>query len=239
MQTRLVFKANNLGIANESGRLTNFYHGWRSSLSQAAKVLNTNISSISRRIKNLEDSSGTKLMIRHSRGISLTDAGQQVFTHAKIVCHEAQKFSTTVADLSERSDKRLRLSAPADFINTWVIQNLDVIQNKKKGIFVEITANSDLDELEAPLPDIELSFESTARLDFIEKPVGSFHFHLFCSDVYHRENELNRSHKDLPTRDFISFTEHSPFFYLNGLMPIPKNTSGYLRVSSLTEMLHN
>ncbi len=215
-----------------------FYHvaHW-GSLSQAAKVLNTNISSISRRIKNLEDSSGTKLMIRHSRGISLTDAGQRVFTHAKIVCHEAQKFSTTVADLNERSDKRLRLSAPADFINTWVIQNLHVIQNKEKGVVVEITANSDLDELEAPLPDIELSFESTARLDFIEKPVGSFNFHLFCSDVYHRDNKLHRSHKDLPTRDFIAFTDHSPFFYLNGLMPIPKNTLGHLRVSSLTEMI--
>ena len=101
-----------------------------------------------------------------------------------------------------RSDKRLRLSAPADFINTWVIQNLHAIQTKKKGVIVEITANSDLDELEAPLPDIELSFESTARLDFIEKPVGSFNFHLFCSDVYHRENELHLSYKDLPHTGF-------------------------------------
>ena len=215
-----------------------FYHvaHW-GSLSQAAKVLKTNVSSISRRIKNLEDSSGTKLMIRHSRGISLTDAGQQVFSHAKIVCHEAQKFITTVADLNERSNKRLRLSAPADFINTWVIQNLHALQTKEKDVIVEITANSDLDELEAPLPDIELSFESTARLDFIEKPVGSFNFYLFCSDVYHRENDLHRSHKNLLTRDIISFTEHSPFFYLNGLMPIPKKTLSYLRVSSLTEML--
>ena len=55
------------------------------SLSQAANVLKMNISSISRRIKNLEDASGTKLMIRHSRGISLTDAGEQVFVHAKII----------------------------------------------------------------------------------------------------------------------------------------------------------
>ena len=91
------------------------------SLSQAANVLNMNISSISRRIKNLEDASGMKLMIRHSRGISLTDAGEQVFLHAKIIFNETQKLTSTISDFKEHPEKRLRLSAPEDIVNTWVI----------------------------------------------------------------------------------------------------------------------
>ena len=211
------------------------------SLSQAANVLNMNISSISRRIKNLEDASGVKLMIRHSRGISLTDAGEQVFLHAKIIFNETQKLTSTISDFKEHPEKRLRLSAPEDIINTWVIPNLKIFKNTEYQPSIEITASSSIGELVSNLPDLELTFESTRRADFIERPVGSFDLRLFGSTVYLERKGLSSKITDPEHYDFITFTDHSDFFHMNSAMPYPENTSddrrmNCLKVTTLSEM---
>jgi len=52
-------------------------------LSQAAKNLSISQSALSRAIQNLESSVGTALLIRHSKGVKLTPAGQKILLQVK------------------------------------------------------------------------------------------------------------------------------------------------------------
>ena len=52
-------------------------------MNRAAEELNTVQSNVTQRIKRLEDELGTPLFDRHSRGVSLTAAGQRLMPYAR------------------------------------------------------------------------------------------------------------------------------------------------------------
>lgn len=87
------------------------------SVAAAARELNLPRATISRRLARLEERLGVRLLQRTTRSQSLTDAGHELFRHAKVVldaAHEAE-------DALRRSDGvprgRLRVSGPP--ASTW------------------------------------------------------------------------------------------------------------------------
>lgn len=69
-------------------------------LSKAATNLFTVQSAISRQIKALEEELGTKLFIRHSRGLQLTDAGTQFLSRAVHILKEIEEAKSEVVSNS-------------------------------------------------------------------------------------------------------------------------------------------
>jgi DNA-binding transcriptional LysR family regulator len=56
-------------------------------ITKAAQMLNTVQSNVTQRIRLLEDELGVPLFQRHSRGVTLTDAGRQLLPYAERIGH--------------------------------------------------------------------------------------------------------------------------------------------------------
>ena len=63
------------------------------SFSNAAEVLFTTQSSVSKVIKSLEDELGTKLFERYARGIRLTETGRKIYPYAVRISESFQEIS--------------------------------------------------------------------------------------------------------------------------------------------------
>lgn len=56
--------------------------------SRAAEMLRIAQPSLSQQVKNLEEELGVDLLLRHARGVTPTDMGQQLYDHARRILEE-------------------------------------------------------------------------------------------------------------------------------------------------------
>jgi DNA-binding transcriptional LysR family regulator len=81
----------------------------------AAQVLGISKSAVSKRIRQLEQHLGVKLLQRTTRKISLTEAGEHYFVHAKRAHTAAKDAEDAVTQLQGEPQGRLRINAPMSF----------------------------------------------------------------------------------------------------------------------------
>jgi DNA-binding transcriptional LysR family regulator len=64
--------------------------------SRAAEVLRIAQPSLSQQIKSLEEELGVKLLVRHARGVTATEHGQQLYDHARRILQELDHAKDSV-----------------------------------------------------------------------------------------------------------------------------------------------
>src|SRR5258708_39419124 len=80
--------------------------------SAAARALGLPKSRVSRRVALLEDRLGVRLLDRTTRGIGLTQVGQQVFEHARAAVIEAEAAEEAALRMQAEPRGLVRLSCP-------------------------------------------------------------------------------------------------------------------------------
>ena len=87
------------------------------SFSRAAERMGLPKSTVSRRITQLEEALGERLMLRTTRRLTLTEFGQQLLEHAQQVAAEVDAVKALSEFRQARPSGRLRVSMPSDFAN--------------------------------------------------------------------------------------------------------------------------
>ncbi|EJC6803861.1 LysR family transcriptional regulator [Vibrio parahaemolyticus] len=85
------------------------------SFSLAAKQLNLTKSAISKRINQLEDDLGIRLLNRTTRKLSLTETGERYFEYASQALNLAQQGVDAVSELQGSPQGRLKITVPMSF----------------------------------------------------------------------------------------------------------------------------
>ncbi|WP_179403201.1 LysR family transcriptional regulator [Burkholderia guangdongensis] len=91
------------------------------SFSAAARRLDLGQPAVSKTIAQLEAWLGTRLLLRSTRGLATTDAGQRFYEHAKRAIEEALEAEQAVRDTSAGLTGRLRVSAAVTFARLHVL----------------------------------------------------------------------------------------------------------------------
>lgn len=86
------------------------------SFSLAADYLNTSKPTVSKQIATLEESLGTKLFIRSTRSLQLTEAGQALYSHCKIIMAEYENAEDLLEWMRNTPSGTLNISAPISYI---------------------------------------------------------------------------------------------------------------------------
>lgn len=94
------------------------------SFSKAAERLGLPKSTVSRRISQLENRLGERLMQRTTRRLALTEFGQGLLDHARLVADEVEAVVAFAAYRQARPSGRLRVSMPADFAHLLLVDML-------------------------------------------------------------------------------------------------------------------
>ncbi|MDB9862924.1 transporter substrate-binding protein [Litorivicinus sp.] len=172
----------------------------KKSFSRAATALRTNISSVSRRVKNLEEALGATLLIRHSRGVELTSEGAAVFASAKKIYDESQILGSTIGELTRQSDKVIRIVVDDEFLLTWLLPKLPDFYRSFPEYLIEIVDQQMLDAEHSRLPDAYISLRKSQNLNLIEKQIVRSGFHFLISDRLLADLEIDTEHQPLAVR---------------------------------------
>ncbi|MGF6408900.1 LysR substrate-binding domain-containing protein [Paraburkholderia sp. MM5482-R1] len=91
------------------------------SFSGGARRLNVGQPAVSKSIAQLEERLGVRLLLRSTRGLTPTDAGQQFYERAKRVIEEADEAELAVRGSGESLSGRLRVCAPVTFARLRIV----------------------------------------------------------------------------------------------------------------------
>lgn len=85
------------------------------SFTQAAKRLVTSVANVSRRIALLEERLGVKLLLRTTRKVSLTEAGQVYYQQCRALLEGLEQAELTVTQMQQTPRGKLKVTAPVTY----------------------------------------------------------------------------------------------------------------------------
>lgn len=121
-------------------------------LSLAAQELGVSHSAVSQQIRQLETWLGCKLFERHSEGVRLTAAGQDL----QRACHPAfDMLEQRLAELQGRAaSPHVVVGAPASLLSNWIIPRLEHFERDHPDIQVRLQTATDIGLLERRIVDV-------------------------------------------------------------------------------------
>lgn len=108
------------------------------SFSAAAKRMNVGQPAISKSVAQLEERLGVRLILRSTRGLTMTDAGQRFYEHAKRAIQEADDAEQVVRHASDSLSGKLRVSAAVTFACLHVLPSLDAFLSRHPKLEIDL-----------------------------------------------------------------------------------------------------
>jgi DNA-binding transcriptional LysR family regulator len=145
------------------------------SLTAAADSLGWTQPAVAQHIKRLEQDAGTALVVRNSRGITLTDAGRSVASHAEAITARLRAARADLAALTDLRTGRVRLAAFPSACATFVPAAIALLLQRAPGLDIRLTeAEPEQAQqlLDAGDVDLVITF-SYDNIPAVEKPAAS------------------------------------------------------------------
>ena len=109
-----------------------------SSFSEAARRLQMPVSTVSRRIAELEHQLGVRLLERSTRSLRLTDAGADILVHARRTAAVNDAIEGIVSNTLSEVSGTVRLSAPPSISDTLLVPIVQAFQAAYPDVRVQI-----------------------------------------------------------------------------------------------------
>jgi DNA-binding transcriptional LysR family regulator len=157
----------------------------QASLVRAAKQLGMPKATVSRRLSNLEESPGQKLLIRTTRRLTLTEFGQAFLDHCRRVTEEVVTAQDFVRSQDVRPRGTLRVSMPEDYARLTLSRALATFIEAFPEIELDLDLSSRLVDLIGERFDLairmgELANDST----LVARKLDEQHLGLYASPIY-------------------------------------------------------
>ncbi|WP_134494860.1 LysR family transcriptional regulator [Microvirga pakistanensis] len=161
--------------------------------SAAARRLGMPRSTVSLRVRSLEDTLGVRLFKRSTRTVVLTDDGRRLFEKAQgalsTLRSVAQEFEVSRQELTGT----VRLTAPADFPTAPLAQAVTAFRRDHPRVFVDIVMTNAVLDLVANDVDVAIRVGLDNPQDMISRRVAAFEYGLFVSVAWLEANEVPTS----------------------------------------------
>ena len=142
------------------------------SFSAAAKRMSVGQPAISKAVAQLEERLGARLILRSTRGLTMTDAGQRFYEHAKLAIREADEAEQLVRDASESLSGGLRVSAAVTFACLHVLPALNELMSRHPKLEIDLRLDDrNIDLLEEGL-DVALRMGTLADSTMTARRIG-------------------------------------------------------------------
>ncbi|MBN9888689.1 LysR family transcriptional regulator [Salipiger abyssi] len=158
-------------------------------MSAAADALAITQPALTKRLQLLEQQFGTPLLERHSRGVTLTESGQQLLYYALRIRSEYQQARERLDAMSDRPPEVLRIASGPFFLFRHLGQAIVEMRKRHPGIRVVMESNpegSNLDKLRDGELDVVFGDRTEAHslrtpFDFVFLPITVVNIGLLVS----------------------------------------------------------
>lgn len=144
------------------------------SVSKAAAAMSVAQPAVSRQIANLEEALGTPLFFRNGRGVTLTDAGEQLYAHTAQILDAVRHAEQEVRDSLGVARGRIVIGSMPSVVRIVAPSLLDFVRNTHPELVVEFTAGLSgyVNEwLSNGLLDVAIIHDATRTQHFLTEPL--------------------------------------------------------------------
>ena len=166
------------------------------SFSRAAAELRVPRATIGRRLARLEERLGTRLLRRTTRSLSLTDAGNSFYRHARIVLDAISQAEASVRTTDNVMRGDLRVSVPP-IIDDSFLAMVTSFAKKHPDVRVQIDFSTRVVDLLRDGYDVALRATAEIQPGLVARTVGRHEVIAVASPGYLAEKGAPRTAKDL------------------------------------------
>ncbi|ATU45330.1 LysR family transcriptional regulator [Acinetobacter junii] len=166
-------------------------------------------SKLSRRVYNLEEQLGVRLIQRSSRHFAVTDIGMDVYRHAQVMMNAAQAAHDVVNHLSSEPRGVIKVSVPVDIAQNQMAKILPAFLKKYPEVRVQMmVSNRRVDVINE---GIDLALRVRSKLDddpnLVLREFEAIEQRLFASQAYLNEFGHLNTPEELSKHRIISMSE--------------------------------
>jgi DNA-binding transcriptional LysR family regulator len=181
------------------------------SFTQAGKAVKLSQSAVSRQMAKLEQSLGVSLFHRHSRGLVLTEQGEDFFRTVKEMSAKLGMAEAIINESRERPEGPLKIATSVGFGSAWLTSRM----NEFIALFPDISVTLLLtDSLEPNLSlreaDVAIRFTPQRQPNLIQRRLMSVRYHVFASKKYLDKNGTPQQGEDLDHHQIIVYGDETP-----------------------------
>jgi DNA-binding transcriptional LysR family regulator len=155
------------------------------SLVRAAEQLGMPKATVSRRLSNLEELLGQRLLIRTTRRLTLTDFGQEILDHCRRIAEEVGATQDFVRSQDVQPRGRLRVSMPEDYARHNLSRALATFIESYPEIELDLDLSSRLVDLIGERFDLAIRMGVLANdSTLVARKIDEQHLGLYASPIY-------------------------------------------------------
>jgi DNA-binding transcriptional LysR family regulator len=191
------------------------------SFSEAARRLEMPISTVSRRIADLENQLGVRLIERSTRNLRLTDIGSEVLYHAKRGAELSETVDCIVSNQLSNVSGVLRLSAPPSISDTLLAPLVAAFQASYPDVRVQILVTDRFVDPIAEGVDLLFRLGPLSDSSLVARKILSYRHQLVASPAYLTTCTPPQTPQDLLGHRLLAFAHWRPeyrwtFVHANG-----------------------
>jgi len=173
-------------------------------LSSAARNLKVSRANISYHLAQLEKSVGLQLMRRTTRRVELTEVGQRLYRHGRVIRDEVMAARESVATLGKGLHGSVRVSVPTGFgqlvMAPWLIE----FKRLYPGIALDLRFDNRIDDLLREEVDVAVRVMSDPPEQMVALELASVRYVICASADYALAHRLPAALEDLANAPLVT-----------------------------------
>lgn len=176
-------------------------------LSETARVLGVNHTTVGRRIRALEDRLNQQLFKRTRLGFLLTDSGHHLLRHAEGMEEHAHSIALEFTSAKEAPGGMVRLATMEALGSLYLAPRMDALYRQQPSVRVELVTASHWINLSKREADILISFPKPQGRRISVEKIGEFALHLYATSGYLKRAGVPRTIDDLKQHRLIDYID--------------------------------
>jgi len=191
------------------------------SFSEAARRLKMPVSTVSRRIAELEDQLGVRLLERSTRSLRLTDVGSEVLQHAQHSAELSEAVDGIVSNHLANVSGLLRISAPPSISDSLLAPLIGAFQASYPNVRVQVLITERIVDQIAEGVDLSFRVRELEDSSLVARRILTYRHQLVASPAYLEKCKPPKSPRDLLRHRLLAFSFWKPentwrFTHVNG-----------------------
>jgi DNA-binding transcriptional LysR family regulator len=180
------------------------------SFSAAARRLNLSKSLVSKRITQLEESIGSRLLHRTTRALSLTEAGALFYEHCVRIVEELEAAKRAVGRLHSAPRGVLRISAPVAFGRLHIATALPAFLGAYPELKVDMVTTDRFVDLAEEGYDVVVRIVGEPAPNVVARKLAPVNRRICATPDYFARHGVPRTPKDLEQHNCLTYTNFNP-----------------------------
>jgi DNA-binding transcriptional LysR family regulator len=176
------------------------------SISEAARRLKIPISTVSRRIADLEAQLGVRLLERSTRRLRLTDVGLEILEHARRGVEASEAVEGIVSDHLSNVSGVLRLSSPPSISDSLVAPLVSTFQASHPDVRVQVLVTERFVDHIAEGVDLVFRVGALKDSTLVAQKILTYRHQLVASAAYLEKSRTPETPQDLLAQKLLAFS---------------------------------